>query len=70
MAATKFRVIRPVTYRECSWLDRDFFMGEILYEYLGYTYGWISTYGLAVCEDSSGEGPFFDFPSDALEIVS
>lgn len=63
----KYRVTRDVTYNECSWLDRDYHVGEILYEYDGYTYGCISSSGIALTEDSNGGEPFFEFPWDAIE---
>jgi hypothetical protein len=63
----KYRVIRDVTYNECSWLDRDFIEGEILYEYTGYTYGCISSNGIALTESQDGGEPFFEFPYNAVE---
>ena len=65
----KYRVIRSVTYNECSWLERDFTEGEILYEYPGYTYGCISPSGIALTEDPDGGEPFFEFPYNAVEEI-
>ena len=62
----RFRLTRTVTKKECSWLDRDYRYGEILFEYAGHTYGCISPDGTA-CSERPGEPPFVEIPNCALQ---
>ncbi len=63
----KYRLIRDVTRNECFWLGRDYKAGETVFEFKGATYGCVGD-GIA-CTDVKGEGPFNEFPVDALEAV-
>jgi hypothetical protein len=60
----KLKLIRNVTKKECSWLDRDYLTGEEVFEYSGHTYGCISS-GIA-CSEQDGETPFFELPIDSF----
>lgn len=62
----RFRVTRDVTREECPWLDRKIKAGRILYEYLGDTYGCITSSGTA-CTVRLGVTPFFEVPTSAIE---
>ena len=62
---SKFKINRKVTQDECSWLDEDFEIGQIVFEYFGCTYGCISSSGLPVTF-APDETPFFEIPADAL----
>ncbi len=55
--------MRDVTQKECPWLSRDFKKGEVVFEYLNYTYGVISPNGKAFTEVIE-ETPFFELPND------
>ena len=68
MLTQQFRLTRDVTKKECSWLDRNYKKGEILFEYDGYTYGCISPNGIA-CSDKDQETPFYEIPKNALERI-
>lgn len=59
-----YTVTRSVPKKECPWLDRDIEVGEKVYEYLGCTYGCISS-GQAVSFEP-GKTPFFEIPRNAL----
>jgi hypothetical protein len=65
----KFEFTRKVTQEECSWLDRDYEIGEIVYECLFNTYGCISPYGIAATESTEGDYPFFEIPYNALKEI-
>ena len=65
----KFRLKRNILKEECSWLDRDFHEGEIVFEYPLYTYGCIGKNGEA-CSEKEWESPFFELPKDALETIN
>ena len=64
----KFQLTRNVTLNECSWLDRDYKKGEIVFEYPLYTYGCVSNNGVA-CSDKDSVSPFFELPKDALKEI-
>jgi len=66
METKKFQLVRDVTKKECSWLNRDFKKGEIVYEYPLYTYGCINEETGVACSEKDSESPFFEFPKDAL----
>jgi hypothetical protein len=71
MLVEKYRVTRDITPEECHWLSRTYKKGEILYEYIGYTYGCISPKGIAICDNPDGvTTPFHEFPKNAIEIVN
>ena len=59
-------LIRDVTQEECSWLNRTWKKGEIVYEYIGATYGCISPTGLAVTAVRD-QAPFVELPIKAIE---
>jgi len=59
------KVIRDITKKECSWLDRDIKKGETVYKYWGHTYGCISPNGVAIVF-VKGETPFYEVPKDAV----
>ena len=66
METTKrFQLTRDVTRKECSWLDRDYKKGEIVFEYPLYTYVSLSNEGIA-CSDRDSASPFFELPKNAL----
>jgi hypothetical protein len=58
-------LIRPITPKECRWLERTYEVGEIVFKYYGHTFGCISKKGFAFCTiiDSL---PFFELPLDAV----
>lgn len=60
-----YQLTRDVTKKECPWLDRDFKKGEVVFEYLDYTYGVIGPDGRAFTE-VIGETPFFELPNDSV----
>jgi hypothetical protein len=60
----RLKVIRDVTRAEYPSLREDVPAGTLLFEYLGPTYGVISSRGTAVSLD--GGIPFFELPTDAL----
>ncbi|MFH0951511.1 MAG: hypothetical protein V1765_03510 [bacterium] len=55
---------RRVMRTECSWLEQDLAISQIVYEYLGHTYGRISDRGIAVTND--GE-TFYEVPNNSVE---
>ena len=65
----KYILIRKVTKKECDWLEKDFEIGDIVYEYTGYTYGCISHRGTAftIIPD---ETPFFELPNDSVKFYT
>ena len=60
------KLSRFVTVRECPWLKEDLPPGTEVYSYSGYTYGRISSGGVAVTF-LDGKDPFFELPGEALE---
>lgn len=56
---------RAVTQKECPWLDEDLPAGTQVWDYHRYTYGCISTKGMAVSAKMA-ETPFFEIPRDAV----
>lgn len=65
---TTLKVIRDVTTEECHWLDETVKEGTVVFRYHGYTYGCITSSGVAVSL-VEGETPFFEMPRSALEVV-
>ena len=65
---TRYRITRTLTSEECWWLSETVNEGEVVYEYLGYTYGAISPAGIPVSRVPD-EIPFFEVPRDAVEVV-
>ena len=65
----KARLLRDVTTGECFWLSKDFKEGDEIYLYNGPTYGCISRGNEAFTEEED-KTPFFELPSDAVEIIS
>jgi len=63
MKTKRFELTRDVTKQECSWLDRDYKKGEVVYEYPLYVD--VSNEGIA-CSDHDSESPFFELPKDSL----
>lgn len=62
----KLVVTRTVTTEECCWLDRTFSPGDEIYEFNSATYGCINwNQGIAASLEPN-EGPFFEFPLDAV----
>lgn len=59
-------LVRPVTTKECPWLDRDFDAGETVFIYSGHTYGCIGPGGVACSLGPDNETPFFELPMSAL----
>ena len=64
--STAHKLIRDVTPEECPWLSRTFKKGEVVFEYLGYTYGVVGPTGKPYSE-INGETPFFELPNTAFE---
>ena len=60
---------RDVTKKEFKWLDRDYKMGEIIYEYNACTYRCISKNGKAFSEKPN-RTPFFELPPDCVEELT
>ena len=58
-------VSRDVTPEECPWLEKTIRKGEVVYEFMGCTYGCIGS-GEAV-SSKAGENPFFELPRAALQ---
>lgn len=65
-------------YEVLSWIGiddpdnharRSFFRGELLYKYLGETYGAISENGAAISENGSLEPPFHQVPKSKVREV-
>jgi hypothetical protein len=57
-----------------NFLGRDVSKGEVFYEFSGYTYGCIDerldgTGGIALSEKGPFDTPFFEFPSNAVEMI-
>jgi len=65
---TKFKINRKVTQEECPWLEETFEIGQIVFEYFGYTYGCVSPSGIPVTF-ALNETPFFEIPADALTEI-
>ena len=65
MKTKRFELTRDVTRQECSWLDKDYKKGDIVFEYPLYTYGCVGNEGVA-CSDKDSESPFFELPKNAL----
>jgi len=65
----KFILNRDVTKIECPWLSETFKRGEVVYEFLGPTYGCISESGLAITKDPEGGNPFHELPFTALKQI-
>lgn len=61
----RLRLTRDVTREECDWLDRDYRAGEIVWDYLGHTYGCCTDSGRAVSQEPDTP-PFFELPEEAL----
>ena len=61
-----FCLKRDVTREEFGWIERDYKMGEIIYEYTGCTYGCIGKHGKAFSEKPN-RTPFFELPPDCVE---
>ena len=57
---------RDITQKECPWLDQDIPAGTPVWSYGGYTYGCVSSSGVAVIAKAA-EAPFFELPVDAVE---
>lgn len=64
----KHRLIRDVPKGEGDLLNRDYKVGEEVFEYGGNTHGEIYP-GNMKCSDT-GDFPFFGIPSDALQYIS
>jgi hypothetical protein len=61
-----YKLTRDVTQKECTWLDRTFKKGEVVYKYYGCTYG--------ACRDEAytledNILPFFELPDDSVKEV-
>ena len=63
----KYKVIRKVTDKECSWLSENIKKGTIVYEYSGCTYGCIGS-GVAVTYIKD-QTPFFELPVNSLKEI-
>lgn len=63
--AKEFTITREVTQKECSWLNRTFTKGELVY-YTPDTYGCATPEGTMITEYPE-EGCGYEIPNDALE---
>ena len=64
--ARKGHLVRNVTRQECWWLSADLMEeGKEVYEYAGYTYGCVSSSGIAV-SDQPDKNPFYEVPADSV----
>ncbi len=61
----KMQLIRNVTTNECGWLNKSLKKGEIVYRYMGNTFGCISSDGVAVSIEKDKK-PFFELPENAV----
>lgn len=61
-------VTRNVTREECPWLSSDLAEGDLIWPYTGYTYGVLSSSGVAATVEP-GKTPFFEVPVDAVRMV-
>jgi len=62
----KYILIRDVLKSECSWLQRDYKKGDVVYLYSGNTYGCCSCNGKAFT-DKKDKTPFFELPNNSVE---
>lgn len=69
MKHTAYVVKRRIDHDECPWLYQEVFeKGDVVYRYVGYTYGCISEDGVAVTR-LPDQHPFLQLPMDALEEI-
>lgn len=67
----KVRVTRMVYYSHPNnCLGRDVFKGEEFYLFQGHTYGCVSNAGAALSTTDDRFAEFFEFPSDAIEVIN
>ena len=64
----KYRVIRDIGILEAPWLPFPIKKGDLMYEYLGFTYACISPKGIAVTK-APFSPPFLELPKDSLEEI-
>jgi hypothetical protein len=62
----KYKLIREVTPKECSWLYRVFKKDEIVYQYYGPTYGCCKDNAYTLIPNTT---PFFELPSNSVQEV-
>ena len=67
MKTKRFQLTRDVTKQECSWLDKDYKKGDIVFEYPLYVD--VSDKGIA-CSDQDSESPWYELPKNALLEIS
>lgn len=54
-----------------NFLGRNAVKGETFFVFKGSTYGCVDTlYGVALSEHGEHQGPFFEFPLDAVELIT
>jgi hypothetical protein len=61
-------LVRPITPKECPWLERTYEIGEIVFKYYGHTFGCIGKKGFAFCTVINSL-PFFELPLDAVAEI-
>jgi|WetSurSiteA1Bulk_404760.scaffolds.fasta_scaffold00195_28 hypothetical protein len=61
-----YEVTRDLTIDECFWLEKAIPKGTIVFKFYGYTYGCISSEGIAV-SFIPNENPFFEVPLSAVK---
>jgi len=68
-----YRVTRDLTEAERESAGdpayRRITLGEVVHEYKAYTYGCIES-GIAVSREPGDQGPFFEVPRDAVEVIT
>ena len=52
-----------------NFYGQDVPKGTRFWTFEGYAYGCVGPGGIALCENANSEYPFFEFPTDAVEIV-
>jgi len=63
--ARKGHLNRNVTIKEYPWLEKDLKKRKVVYKYYGFTYGCISSQGVAVT-DKPDKTPFYELPQSAI----
>jgi len=58
---------RDVTLEECPWLPRELKQGDVVYSFIGCTYGCITPTGTAVSLTGPDESVFYELPSAAID---
>lgn len=60
------KMIRTVTAEECPWVINDLKEGTEVYEFIGPTYGCITSSGVAISLEDSVDAYFYEVPKDSV----